>query len=510
MTTDLSLTSTGGKTEGGALPLARLNQGFVALVVIAVFLIQMSRPLSADVAWLMTEAERMLAGQRLYVDILELNPPMCALLYMPSVWLGQILHIAPEGIVVVSVLALALGAIWVGDKILTRARLLENRNSWWSISALVFILLPGADFAQREHFALLALIPILAAFAVRAKGEAPTLKQQLIAGVGGGLTMAIKPHFALAILMPAIYVAAKTRSLRPIVTLENIVAGLVVLGFWAMVVVVFPQFLSNTVPIAAEVYAGDRTEVLRLLMQRPMWPFWGFVIVLLMLYGGQVLNSYLAPFLAGALGFFLAYLAQGKGFSYHLMPAFALVVDVFLLAFSARNAGTARWQWALPSLVALLLTGLPVLLTLPNNPNQAAMVALLKPFGPGLKIANISPQLETISPLERQIGATLVNSAPFRWMALGAIRIENASTDPARIAGAKLIEAHDRDVLRDDMLRNPPDIILSGADAFDWLGWAARDPVIAKLLTGYDLIGEVGKDSDMVSVRKRRDFIARS
>ena len=212
MTTDLSFASIDGGAERGAQRLGRLTRGLVALVVVAVFLIEMSRPLTADVSWLMTVAERMLAGQRLYLDILELNPPMCALLYLPSVWLGQLLHIAPDGIVVASVLALALAAIWVGDRILTRAHLFESRNSWWSIGVLVLILLPGADFAEREHFALLAVIPILAALAVRAQGKTPALWQQLVAGMGGGFAVAIKPHFALAILLPAIYAAAKARS----------------------------------------------------------------------------------------------------------------------------------------------------------------------------------------------------------------------------------------------------------------------------------------------------------
>jgi hypothetical protein len=510
MTIGLSFASANGTAKRGAPRLARLTQGFVALVVAVVFLMQTSRPLTADVSWLMTVAERMLAGQPLYVDILELNPPMCALLYLPSVGLGQLLHIAPEGIVVLSVLALALGAIWCSDRILTRSGLLESRNSWWSVSVLVFILLPGVDFAEREHFALLAVIPMLAALAVRAHGEAPAFWQRLIAGVGGGLAMAIKPHFALAILVPAIYAAAKARSWRPIVALENIVAGTVVLGFWAMVALLFPRFFTSMLPLAADMYAGDRIDMLLLLVQQLVWPFWGFVVVLLILYRGQVLGSYLATFLAGACGFFLAYLAQGKGFSYHLMPAFALAVEVFLLAFATRNAVASGWQRALPTLVALLLTGLSVVLTLPNSANRDAVVAMLRPFGPGLKLANITPQLETATPLERQIGATLINSGPFLWMALGAIRIENASTDPARIARARLVEVHERDVLRNDMLRDRPDIILSGADAFDWLGWAAADPVIAKLLTDYEVIGEVGKDSDRIAVRKRRDLTARN
>src|SRR5690606_32249232 len=40
---------------------------------------QLLHGLNADLSWLLTVTERMLLGQRLYVDIYELNPPMSAL-----------------------------------------------------------------------------------------------------------------------------------------------------------------------------------------------------------------------------------------------------------------------------------------------------------------------------------------------------------------------------------------------------------------------------------------------
>src|SRR5207249_12220136 len=48
--------------------------GFAAAVITALvqsFLV----PIDCDVSWLITVNEKMLAGQRLYVDIIEVNPP---------------------------------------------------------------------------------------------------------------------------------------------------------------------------------------------------------------------------------------------------------------------------------------------------------------------------------------------------------------------------------------------------------------------------------------------------
>jgi len=104
----------------------------------------------------------------------------------------------------------------------------------------------------------------------------------------------------------------------------------------------------------------------------------------------------------------------------------------------------------------------------------------------------------------RQLGATLINSGPFLWMALGAIRIENSNPPPALLATARTVEQRERDRLRQDLLRQPPDIVLVGADSFDWLGWAKQDAAISALLDGYDVAGHMGTGSDTVTILERR------
>jgi hypothetical protein len=51
---------------------------------------------NSDVAWLLTVGEKVLDGQRLYVDVIETNPPASVLVYVPAIALGRLLGIAPE------------------------------------------------------------------------------------------------------------------------------------------------------------------------------------------------------------------------------------------------------------------------------------------------------------------------------------------------------------------------------------------------------------------------------
>ena len=52
-----------------------------------------------DTSWIITLCERMLAGDRLYVDLIETNPPFTLWLYMPAVYLANLLGVAPEYVV---------------------------------------------------------------------------------------------------------------------------------------------------------------------------------------------------------------------------------------------------------------------------------------------------------------------------------------------------------------------------------------------------------------------------
>lgn len=474
----------------------------VAAVILLAFAIQMVGGLNPDVSWLLTVGERMLSGQHLYIDIYELNPPMSALLYLPFVALAQIVGAPAEPIVVAAVLLLAVLALAIGTDILRRGGLVSNTGIWWLIASTALTILPGQNFGEREHIAVILLLPLLAVSALRSTGQTPAFAHMVIAGLAAGLVMTIKPHFALPILLIALYSAFRAQSWRAIFNPEHVLAGLVLIAYWLAVWVWFPSFFSTMLPLASTAYLADRASLVSLVFGLPLVPIWLLLAGLVLLYRREMVSGSNGQYVAAALGFFLAYLVQGKGFVYHLLPTQLLLGLVFAQCFVDRNAqGRGK---AIPIALAVCLLAAPGIHAIQGNSLRNEALEVLAPLGPGLKIANLTSQLEIASPLHRDLGGTLVNSGPCLWITLGAVRQRIATTDPAVVQEMAALETYERSRLRDDMLANPPDIILAGGDQFDWIGWASQDPEIAVMLSGYALLAQVGPETGPLQILRRK------
>lgn len=472
-----------------------------AIAVVFAFATQMLGGLNPDVSWLLTVGERMLAGRQLYVDIYELNPPMSALLYLPMVALGGGLSLPPEPLVIGAILLLTLVSLGFSVIILRQSGLIEKAGLWWLVSLLALALLPGDNFGEREHIAVILLLPMLSLATLYQRGRSPTLAQSLIAGLAAGLAMTIKPHFALPILVVALFGAVRARSWRPIFNLPHVIAGVLLLAYWLAVWLWFPGFFDTMLPIAADAYVADRRPLLALAFNWLSASFWLMLAGLAILYRNELGKGPLGAYLAAAAGFFLVYLIQGKGFIYHLLPAQLLVSLVFAYCFVLRNAVGRLAPLNLGLAVALL--AYPSVFDIRGEGWRNEMREILQPLGPGLKIANLTSQLEIASPLHRDLGATLVNSGPCLWITLGAIRRRATITEPAVNERLKELEAFERSQLRADLLANPPDIILSGGDRFDWMAWARQDAQLADVLSEFTLMASVGPGPMALQIYQR-------
>jgi len=51
---------------------------------------------NTDVSWLLTVGERVLDGRRLYIDVVETNPPMAVLVYIPGIAISRVLGLPAE------------------------------------------------------------------------------------------------------------------------------------------------------------------------------------------------------------------------------------------------------------------------------------------------------------------------------------------------------------------------------------------------------------------------------
>ncbi|UVK55542.1 hypothetical protein DBIPINDM_002073 [Mesorhizobium sp. AR02] len=117
----------------------RLGWPVAATLLIAAYAIIVSllvMPGNVDVSWLLVIGERVLDGERLSVDIIEVNPAFSAWLYLPFVLLERLTGLSAELWVSIGVTTLAIASVWFSARIAARADETLKRHLWMVPAAL--------------------------------------------------------------------------------------------------------------------------------------------------------------------------------------------------------------------------------------------------------------------------------------------------------------------------------------------------------------------------------------
>src|SRR5271168_405872 len=129
--------------------------GLVALAIPCLWgLTYLLPPLDGDVAAILDFAVRMIDGERLYVDLVDVNPPLIFWLNLAPAWLADRFALDPAVVFVTLVLLLQAASL-----ALCRAPLAclpelrqPGARTLVPLAALFAVLvLPTGDFGQREH-----------------------------------------------------------------------------------------------------------------------------------------------------------------------------------------------------------------------------------------------------------------------------------------------------------------------------------------------------------------------
>jgi hypothetical protein len=469
------------------------------------------RPVDVDVGWLLTLGEKMLAGQRPYVDFFEANPPMSILLYLPAVLLGRIIDVAPEIVVNGLVLTAAVASLWLSGRIVSR--LIGDREALWKLAAagaFVLTILPTGVFTQREHIAVIAMAPFLALALTRGDGAKPGLTLAAIAGLGCGVAMAIKPHFALVAGPPVLISAWRLRSFSPLVAVEIWAAGLVVWLYALLLLAVFPAFLAF-LPVIHDAYLPVRQSWPVLLTSLPPLPVWLLLGVLTAWTAkGRPGGAWPAASLfAASAGGAAAYVIQGKGWPYHSYPMLALGLSALIaaMAWGARSSPSPGPFKPIAVMRLGLALGVTAVMMqwFTIKGDYHALNGPVEALAPRPKLLSISADIALGHPLVRELQGQWVGSVCSQWMSAGALKLEqDGKLSPARRARLDSLMALDRRLLAADIRRAHPDIILIEERSFDWAGWARADPALAAALQAYAPVETI----QGVTVWSRKDRVS--
>ena len=476
----------------------------LALLFAAALWLRHAVAANTDVSWLLTAAGKMLSGGRLYVDVIETNPPIAVLAYLPALWLAGALGVPAEIVVDGLVFAAILGSLAIVAKILRTSAVLQGLPRWplaW-LGFAVLAILPAQTFGQREHIAVVVLLPMLALIARRMQQEAPPRWAVLVAGLGAAVALAFKPQFGIGLGCAVAASCVHARNWRLVATPENLLTAAFAALYLAATVVLYPEYVTVILPLLRDVYLPVGLSLSDML-DRPAISLWAIAILAARLLGRRRSVVALLVLLSSSAGFAVVYLLQRKGWPYHSYPALALALlgfGVALLADVPDGRPGRIWRGAALLLLAAVFARSMLWfdVAFDARPLQAAVARL----GPHPAVLAISGEPGIGHPLVRALGGSWVSRQQGLWVATYADYLRrNGPLSPDREAALDAHAARERAMLVEDIRRMKPTVVLVDDLTGRGSAWLAAHPDVALLLKDYRLADTVNR----VAILTRRD-----
>jgi hypothetical protein len=324
-----------------------LQRNLFFVVIAALFALQAYLRFQADafpdVAWFIYVADQLLHGKTLYVDIMEVNPPLGIWLVVPGVWIAEKLNIDGATAVYATMIAMSAVTIWLCDRSLQFYEVIskQTRRLILLIVAVAILFLPGAFFGEREHFMPLLFLPWLFLRIVPNAATGRTSAELLFIGFLAGAAICIKPHSIFAPLLVEFMLFLRCRNIRSFVAVENFGATLFVIFYGLLIWFFAPKFLSEMIELGSKAYVpfygnGFVETLVGTILTIP--PFLMAIFIRYRLTLLKADTQFLDGLLMAVLGFIVSYFVQMKGFGYQILPA-----DI-LASITSVSGAVILWQ----------------------------------------------------------------------------------------------------------------------------------------------------------------------
>jgi hypothetical protein len=464
----------------------------------------------------------MLEGARLYVDIVEVNPPLVFAMDLPAVLFARWFHIpdilAYRGFVV-GILAISLAlsqrslrSLCVGPGAPPRHRV---------IFLLVFTLfaVPGEAFGQREHLMLAFMLPYLFSSCVLAAGQ-KTAGNSMLVGLLAGLGLALKPYFVVFWAGVELWLLIK-RPPAPFLRRASLALGATLLGYIVAVWLVTPDYFQ-LVRLLGSAYAKYMSvsplttlgiEKRSAVILVSLLAFVAFRRV----HAGDPLTGGLA---VGTASLLIAAALQRKGWWYHFYPSvgMALVLLGVILVRSRQTklapvARVIRYV-SLATLIFVIgasLSRMPRVIADPRSdaitgyPGYQELEALVARQARGRPVMVWSFNIQSAFPLVPAAGAVWGSRFPSMWSVPALywdqmlehraprFRERSKQTDAERFVTSAMAQ---------DLRVRPPALLIVltpsrdtsaiGFDRLDLRSYFAMDPGIAEVLKCFRFVRHIG------------------
>jgi hypothetical protein len=500
--------------------LARL--GIWSALLLAGLLPPLFREANDNEAWALFLADRVLDGARHGADFFEINPPLFIWNSIPAVVVHRALGISSWVVFVLMVGAAAFGSLMLAARLLREMEpTAVQRRTLILGAAFAFLILPRADYSEREHLALILTVPFVLLAGRRIAHVRTGVALGVVTGLVAGIGFSLKPHFLLPWLLFEVYLISRVGrdSLR-----RPELHGVIGLGMVYAVVVAttVPDYLPMALrlrPVYAE-YLNIGLGAAALQAGPFLLLICGYagVVRLVAVRQDPLRNVFTIAF----TGYLVAAVFQGKGFGYHYLAAWGFGILVLLRGWQTRPA---QINW-LPSGIVLRL-GFALLLAVPMyqmgdavlelsgarasrfhyDPNYPLLLPRMRRLAAGETVIVLSSTPRSAWPLVVDAGARWGSRYMSLWPLASLYRNEVMKT-PAHVLYPRSFERRtgferrfNNEIVEDFDHYRPRVMLVLLPDStpeapiphrFDYLSYFRADPRFRALVANYSEVERIG------------------
>ena len=458
--------------------------------------------LNHDTAWYLVATPKWLDGARLYVDIIEVNPPWNFYWTVPAVWLSKLTALDTQlnFLIFIGLLSIA-SFICVWDSI-KRIPGLTDIQKLVLVQMVLFAVLwfTTKQTGQREHILILCFLPYVFNVLAEAHDVSFTKKRRTSLALLALSGILLKPHFVMLPIVVSLFECVKARSFKPFFKLENWIIGVGCLLYVLFVWAVHPEYFNFMLPIALQVYGAYGGTADQVYQGMPI-----FIIAMLLFVvalgifekthtKGQLFLA------AAALGGAASYYLQFTGYRYHSYPfyVFAFLFYAYVLVTSEKRR--TLFCFAVVGLVATLHFG-PKPIRYDNYANKDILQEM-EAVPKGSTVLILSTNVFASFPLVLTKKWVWASRFPTQWLLPGALA--NAEKLDCAVVPIKCQKNNDildyaRNANIEDIKKyNPEFIILDNRkkksyiddESFDYIIFMSKEPGFVDLWENYKQTAE--------------------
>ena len=279
-----------------------------------------------DQSMYLATAAMLLDGKKLYVDMVDFNPPLITYLNLPAVVIARAFHIPSPLAFALFLLGLILVSLLVSGYLLFKDR--KAPDAYCYIPFLLGYLFISKelvlDFGQREHLLIITYLPFFVVRYLRWRGIEISRWIAIFAGLYAAVTLSLKPHFLLMAAAPELVFLLQTRKWKNLIAPETISCALLGITYGAHLAVMDPEvknrFFSFVVPLVKTGYDYYTVSFLKTISDFNRALTNSFILTLLVALPLSRYCSLIAPTAAFTVAAFGIYIVASQDWSHHWVP----------------------------------------------------------------------------------------------------------------------------------------------------------------------------------------------